>query len=134
MLVSAMVAAGLLAAGCDSRGEGAEPPGTSTATSPSSPSESTPDPSTLGSASSGLSSSLAPVPRVFDARTMQASVARILTQSYRVEGVEAVSCPPRQPVEAGLTFDCTAVIAGEAQRVPITVLGRNDEYEVGYPE
>lgn len=127
-----MAGAGLLASACDSGGEGSGQPTGAPATT-STP-ESTPDPTTLSRASAPGASRVTPVPRVFDARAMQASVERILTQSYRIEDVESVTCPPRQPVRAGWTFDCTAVIAGEPARVPITVRGEDDQYEVGYPE
>lgn len=79
------------------------------------------------------SAPLTPLPRVFDPRAMRDSVLRILTDSYQIEGVESVTCPPDQPVEADLEFDCTAEIDGSTRRVPITVKNDEGEYEVGYP-
>ncbi|MEU6641663.1 DUF4333 domain-containing protein [Saccharomonospora sp. NPDC046836] len=87
-----------------------------------------------GSQPVSTTTSLLPVPKLFDAESMQASVQQILTESYRIEGVESVTCPADQPVEPGLTFECTAQIAGDATPVPITVQDGQGHYEVGYPQ
>ncbi|PXY30478.1 hypothetical protein BAY59_13505 [Prauserella coralliicola] len=124
-----MAGAALLLGACDSGGE--EPATPASESSATSAATSSGEQATATAAST--TTSLAPVSKVFDAEAMQMSVQQILTQSYRVEGVERVTCPPDQPVEVGLKFDCTAVIAGEPKRVQITVKNENDEYEVGYP-
>ncbi|NIJ12181.1 hypothetical protein FHU38_002525 [Saccharomonospora amisosensis] len=132
----AMLSGGcLLLAACDSGGgKGATPSLTLAETTSSSTAAmesmvSPPPDDTNGTASAPLT----PLPRVFDPEVMRDSVLRILTDSYGIEGVESVTCPPEQPVEVGLTFDCTAVVDGDTQRVPITVKNEDGEYEVGYP-
>ncbi|WP_019813235.1 DUF4333 domain-containing protein [Saccharomonospora saliphila] len=75
-----------------------------------------------------------PVSKVFDADTMRESVRSVLTGSYELDGVERVDCPSGRPVEAGTTFDCTAVVDGQTRRVPITVSDDDGRYEVGYPD
>ncbi|WP_146240018.1 DUF4333 domain-containing protein [Prauserella flavalba] len=131
VLLVMMAGAALLLGACDSGGEEPATPAESSETSATSEAASSSEAATSTAVST--TTSLAPVTKVFDAEAMQASVQQILTQSYRVEGVERVTCPPDQPVEVGLTFDCTAVIAGEPKRVQITVKSEDDEYEVGYP-
>jgi hypothetical protein len=74
------------------------------------------------------------VVRVFDQEAMQDAVLGILTDSYRLDEVSRVRCPGGRPVERGSTFDCTAQIGGERQRVPITVKSEQGDYEVGLPE
>ncbi|MBK1782962.1 DUF4333 domain-containing protein [Prauserella cavernicola] len=139
VLLVLMAGAVLLLGACEGGGQDpAEAPESSESaeSGPSSaPGGSAAEPSE-GTATSAPSTttSLAPVSKVFDPGAMQASVQRILTESYRVEGLEGVTCPPDQPVEVGLTFDCTVQIAGEQKRVRITVKSEDDEYEVGYPE
>lgn len=122
----------LLLAACDSGGgEGATPSLTLAETT----SSSTAVESMVSSRPSDdtTSAPLTPLPRVFDPHVMRDSVLRILTDSYGIEGVESVTCPPDQPVEVGLTFECTAVVDGDTQPVPITVKNEDGEYEVGYP-
>ncbi|EHR51087.1 hypothetical protein SacmaDRAFT_2848 [Saccharomonospora marina XMU15] len=121
----------LLLAACDSGGgKGARPSLTLAETT----SSSTAVESMVSRPSDDTTSApLTPLPRVFDPHVMRDSVLRILTDSYGIEGVESVTCPPDQPVEVGLTFECTAVVDGDTQPVPITVKNEDGEYEVGYP-
>ncbi|MBE1577165.1 DUF4333 domain-containing protein [Amycolatopsis roodepoortensis] len=102
-------------------------PATKTVTVPPTTSAS---PST--SATSGGSSSAAPG-RVFDPRTMQADVRKILTETYQVREVGDVLCPANQTVKDGSTFTCTVQVGGEGKTVTITVTGDDGRYEVGAP-
>ena len=116
---------GLLAlAGCGS-GTPAPPAHTVTVT----PSSSAPASSSL---SSGPPSSRLPA-RVFDARTMESSVRKLLLDTYKIANVGAVSCPPAQPVADGTKFQCTVDIAGAQKHVPIAVTGAAGEYKVDPP-
>ncbi|HWD02471.1 MAG TPA: DUF4333 domain-containing protein [Amycolatopsis sp.] len=72
--------------------------------------------------------------RVFDAEAMDAAVAKILTGTYGLRDVGAVSCPDRQAVTDGSEFQCTVEIAGELKRVPITVTGTDGDYRVDPPK
>lgn len=72
--------------------------------------------------------------KTFDSEQMQTDVQRVLTENYQIMGVESVSCPSGQKIEAGVTFTCEATIGGQRQQVPITVTGRGNEYEVGMPQ
>ncbi|MFI5606705.1 DUF4333 domain-containing protein [Amycolatopsis sp. NPDC051903] len=71
--------------------------------------------------------------RVFDAKAMNAAVAKILTGTYQLHDVGEVSCPDRQAVTDGSTFQCVVEIAGEPKRVPITVTGTGGDYRVDAP-
>jgi hypothetical protein len=115
-------------AGCGSDADSpVVPPATETVTvtpvSPSGPSE------------SALSStSTAPRAKIFDQAAVQGSVNRILTDDYKVEGIKAVTCPVKQEVKAGSTFDCAIAIADVVKKVTITVTSDEGDYEVGTPE
>src|SRR6266496_3646797 len=61
--------------------------------------------------------------QVFNNTQMQTDVQKLLTETYKIEGVTAVSCPADQKVADGTKFDCTATIGGKQQKVPITVKG-----------
>lgn len=85
-------------------------------------------------ATSSRGSSASKTPgRVFDPKTMQADVKRILTKTYQVADVGEVLCPANKVVKDGSTFSCTAEIAGEEKTVTITVTGDDGRYEVGAP-
>jgi hypothetical protein len=71
---------------------------------------------------------------VFDEAIVQDSVHRVLTDDYGIDGVDVVICPAGQEVEVGAEFACTARIAGERKRIPITVETEQGRYEVGLPE
>jgi len=116
----------LAAAGCDS---GTPAPAVRTVTVTPSPSAPAPS-SSLSSSSSG--SAVVPA-RVFDARTMEASVGRLLADTYKIANVGTIACPDRQPVADGTKFQCTATIAGAPKQVPITVTGATGEYKVDPP-
>jgi hypothetical protein len=73
------------------------------------------------------------VTKVFDNAAVQTGVQKILTENYKIEGVTAVTCPAEQEVKDGVTFECTATVAGKTQTVPITVKGADGNYEVGTP-
>jgi len=72
-------------------------------------------------------------PRVFDRAAMQADVARILADDYRLGEVTDVVCPEGQVVGSGREFSCEATVDGLAHQVPIRVRGSQGEYEVGMP-
>jgi Domain of unknown function (DUF4333) len=73
------------------------------------------------------------VTRVLSASGVQAGVAKILTDSYGVEGVADVRCPDRVQVTVGATFTCDATIDGDPVKVPIRVTDDDGGYEVGRP-
>ncbi|MBB5858075.1 DUF4333 domain-containing protein [Amycolatopsis umgeniensis] len=100
-------------------------PATKTVTVP--PTTSTP---ATGSTSGGSSSAPG---RVFDPRTMQADVKKVLTETYQLKDVGDVLCPSNQTVKDGGTFSCTVQVGGEGKTVTITVTGDDGRYEVGAP-
>ncbi|MEU4671413.1 DUF4333 domain-containing protein [Amycolatopsis sp. NPDC023774] len=119
----------LLATGCSTKPDPAAPVKTVTVT------PSTTAPSDTPAGSSGA----APAPvtgpgRVFDAKAMDAAVTKILADTYRIDGVGEVSCPDRQAVTDGSTFQCVVDIAGEEKHVPITVTGTAGDYRVDAPK
>lgn len=71
---------------------------------------------------------------VFDHHEMETSVLRVLTDTYHIDGVERVSCPPGQEVVDGATFHCTALVDGTEKQVTITVRGTKGEYAVSRPK
>ncbi|MDQ7807779.1 DUF4333 domain-containing protein [Amycolatopsis sp. A133] len=71
--------------------------------------------------------------QVFNNTQMQTDVQKLLTETYKIEGVTGVTCPAEQKVEDGAKFECTATIAGKPQQVPITVKGDGGNYEVSPP-
>ncbi|MFC3451481.1 DUF4333 domain-containing protein [Amycolatopsis speibonae] len=101
-------------------------PATKTVTVPPTTSASSSAPATGGSPSSTAG-------RVFDPRTMQADVRKILTETYQVREVGDVLCPSNQTVKDGSTFTCTVQVRGEGKTVTITVTGEDGRYEVGAP-
>ncbi|MFJ1759609.1 DUF4333 domain-containing protein [Amycolatopsis sp. NPDC088138] len=74
----------------------------------------------------------APV-RVLDPAAVGDGVRKILLDSFRITGVEGVTCPAGQPVVIGRAFACTARIGGTAKLVPVTVLGADGRYRVDPP-
>ena len=72
------------------------------------------------------------VTRTFDTAAVEDGVRQILVQEYGLQ-VDAVSCPPDQPVEPGAQFTCTATADGEQTQVEITVRTEDGEYEVARP-
>nr|WP_232283678.1 DUF4333 domain-containing protein [Saccharomonospora cyanea] len=85
------------------------------------------------STSPSSSLSLTPVPKALDGDAVEEAVRAVLAGSYGIADVERVRCPRRPAVREGATFDCTAVIAGESQRIPIEILDDEGRYEVGLP-
>jgi hypothetical protein len=71
--------------------------------------------------------------QVFNNTQMQTDVQKLLTETYKIDGVTGVTCPAEQKVEDGAKFECTATIAGKPQQVPITVKGDGGNYEVSPP-
>lgn len=71
--------------------------------------------------------------RVFDPVQVQDGVRRVLTQSYLIADVGAVSCPAGEDVIAGRIFECTVDIAGRQEKVTITVRDAAGGYEVSQP-
>jgi hypothetical protein len=70
---------------------------------------------------------------VFNNTQMQTDVAKLLTDTYKIDGVSGVTCPAEQKVTDGAKFECTATISGKPQQVPITVKGTDGNYEVSPP-
>jgi hypothetical protein len=73
------------------------------------------------------------VTKVFDNMAVQTGVTTIYKQKYSEPTIKDVTCPAQQEVKDGLTFECTANVAGKPVRVPITVKGTGGNYEVGTP-
>ncbi len=71
--------------------------------------------------------------QVFNNTQMQTDVQKLLTETYKIDGVTGVTCPAEQKVEDGAKFECTATIAGKPQQIPITVKGDGGNYEVSPP-
>jgi hypothetical protein len=73
----------------------------------------------------------------FDRKKVEAGVLRILTSApptgYGLKGVTSATCPTGQPVKAGGTFECTAVINGSRKIIEIVVKDANGRYEVAPP-
>jgi hypothetical protein len=91
-------------------------------------------PSSTGSRPSepaGSATSTGPRAKIFDQAAVQDSVKRILTTDYKVEGVTTVTCPAKQEVKEGGTFDCAVALADVVKKVTITVTSDEGDYEVG---
>lgn len=73
------------------------------------------------------------VSKVFDTAAVQTGVQKILTDSYGVKDVTAVTCGRNIAVTAGNTFTCDATIAGKPARVPVRITSNDGNYEVGRP-
>ncbi|KZB88081.1 DUF4333 domain-containing protein [Amycolatopsis regifaucium] len=71
--------------------------------------------------------------QVFNNTQMQTDVQKLLTETYKIPNVSAVSCPSGKEVKDGEKFTCTATIDGKPQDVPITVKGDTGNYEVSPP-
>ncbi|MFF0145837.1 uncharacterized protein DUF4333 [Amycolatopsis sulphurea] len=71
---------------------------------------------------------------VFNNSQMQTDVAKLLTDTYKIQGVSGVTCPADQKVSDGEKFECTATINGTPQQVPIVVKGTDGNYEVSPPK
>jgi hypothetical protein len=71
--------------------------------------------------------------QVFNNTQMQTDVQKLLTDTYKIDGVTGVTCPAEQKVTDGAKFECTATIAGKPQQIPITVKGDGGNYEVSPP-
>lgn len=70
---------------------------------------------------------------VFDPRGVQLGVQQVLRDSYHVNGVESVTCPPGEPVRPAITFACTVRIGDQTQTVAIAVRDATGTYWVGRP-
>jgi hypothetical protein len=73
------------------------------------------------------------VTKVFDNTAVQTGVTKILTENYKINGVKDVVCPADKEVKDGITFECTASVAGKTVKVPVTVKGSSGDYQVGAP-
>ncbi|MDR7303468.1 DUF4333 domain-containing protein [Haloactinomyces albus] len=69
---------------------------------------------------------------VFSADAMQKGVQRILEDVYGVSGIDSVTCPSGEPVEASHTFECRVTVDGRNRTVTITVTDAEGTYEVGH--
>ncbi|MGH3623881.1 MAG: DUF4333 domain-containing protein, partial [Sciscionella sp.] len=71
--------------------------------------------------------------KTFDNVAVQNGVKKVLTEDFKVDKVQKVSCPSGQEVKAGSTFECTATINGREQKLKITVKNDDGKYEVPQP-
>lgn len=127
----ALAASGLVAAllaGCGAPAE----PSPRTTTTATTAEQGTASESTTPAPSSTTTSP--PLPQVFDHAAVQDAVYKLLTETYGLEDVGVVICPPDQPVEADSKFRCTARIDGDEKKVIITVTSDKGDYTVSYPE
>lgn len=72
------------------------------------------------------------VTRVFDDVAVALGVQRVLVEDYRLT-VSEVTCPAGVHVVVGAPFACAAVVNGRSVAVPLRVLSRSGDYEVGRP-
>lgn len=68
-----------------------------------------------------------------DRKSVQDGVVRVLNESYGEPDVKNVQCPSGQPIENGVTFDCSADLSGQPKKITIRVLNTSPEFEVGAP-
>ncbi|MDT7709657.1 MAG: hypothetical protein QOG20_5264 [Pseudonocardiales bacterium] len=73
------------------------------------------------------------VSKVFDTAAVQSGVQKILTDSYGVQGVTAVTCGQDIAVTAGASFTCDATIDGQHVKVPVRITSSSGDYQVGRP-
>lgn len=71
--------------------------------------------------------------RVLDPAGVQLGVQQVLRDSYHVDGVESVTCPPNEPVRSAVTFTCTVRLAGQTRTVTIAVQDDRGTYQVSQP-
>jgi len=71
--------------------------------------------------------------RVFDTAAVQAGVQKVLTDSYGVRGVTAVTCERNIAVTEGAAFTCDATINGQPAKIPVRITSSDGNYEVGRP-
>jgi hypothetical protein len=65
---------------------------------------------------------------------VQVSVTKILTDTYKIEGIKTVSCPAKQEVKQGSTFDCAVALGDVVKKVTLTITSDGGDYEVGTPQ
>jgi hypothetical protein len=68
-----------------------------------------------------------------DSKAVQDGVQKVLKDSYGIDDVQDVSCPSKEKVEVGNTFDCNLKIGGEQKKVTVKVTKSDGTYEVGRP-
>jgi hypothetical protein len=88
----------------------------------------------IGTATSkpGFSStSTRPMAKVFDAIAVQDSVKKILTEDYKIARIKVVTCPAKQEVKEGSTFECAVTVGNDIKKVAITVTSGAGDYQVG---
>lgn len=129
VLITALCGAVFLAGACQQDTAGPRHTGASASGSQQTTTEAT---STTASPTSTTASPTT-VRKVFDHQAMETSVLRVLADDYGIDRVQQVTCPPGKEVVDGSTFQCTAVIGGEAKRIKITVRGNDGEYMVSGP-
>jgi hypothetical protein len=77
--------------------------------------------------------SATPQGKVFDTAAVQDSVKKIVTDDYRVAGVKDVTCPAKQEVKEGNTFDCAVSVGDAVKKVTVTVTDADGGYKVSAP-
>jgi len=70
----------------------------------------------------------------FDESAVNRDVQGVLTDNYKIEGVESVNCPAGQEVAVNSSFDCDVTIGGKQQKVTLTVKSEDGHYEVSQPK
>jgi hypothetical protein len=71
--------------------------------------------------------------KVLDPAAVQTGVQKVLTNDYEITGVGTVTCPDKQRVVPGGTFQCQAVVNGKPVTVPVRVTSDTGDYEVSRP-
>ena len=91
----------------------------------------TPSVGTATSEPSLSAASTSPRAKVFDEIAVQDSVRKILTEDYKIAGIKDVTCPAKQEVKEGSTFDCAVAVGNDVKKVAITVTSGEGDYTVG---
>jgi len=68
-----------------------------------------------------------------DAGVVSQDVAKILSTSFGLSDVDAVTCPGAVEAREGVEFECTFVSGGSPASVPVLVLNDSGQYRVGGP-
>jgi hypothetical protein len=134
-IVGMFSVAGVVLAGCSSGSpsRGVQVPSVDPPSS-APPSVSIGTPTSTSTGDGSPTSVVPPVPKVLDSAAVRDGVRRVLTESFKLTGVQDVSCPPGEPVAVGTSFDCDATVAGKPRTVTITVKTAEGQYEVAAPK
>lgn len=69
----------------------------------------------------------------FEQAAVESQVEQVLGNDYGLAEVSEVTCPAEVKPEQGATFECTYVLNGESQSVPVTVGSEDGQLLIGSP-